>query len=145
MMKRIIAAILVLTFMLPMALPWLSHEALGNLHTQLEAHHYTSESGHGHGHQHIAEATDAEHSAHLDIISFFDNLHVDLKNPQLAKQVALKTQLQDIQFVLAAIHLAGAVISWLPTQGQGPPPYPADVYLASLSVPVYLATQRLRI
>lgn len=145
MMKRLLASLIVLTFMLPTVMPWLSHDVLDALHTRLEAHHYTPESQHDHGHEHIAEANVADHAAHFDIISFFDNLHIELKNPTVAKLLVSQASLQDMPFVMATNHLMDALMSWTPILGQGPPAYPPDVHIASLGVPVYLATLRIRI
>lgn len=142
-MKRLLAVILVLTFVLPSVAPWLPHNALDALHTQQEAHHKTPDS-HSHGDHHGIEASNIEHKAHFDIIAYFDNLHVDLKNQPITKLITASENTQNIPFILVSDYSIIFSTSWAPKQSQGPPSF-QYAQIASLGNPVYLTTQRLRI
>lgn len=124
-------------------MPLASQDVLNALHERLEAHHYVPESSHDHGHEHIVDADEADHPAHFDIVSYYDNLHIDLKNPPPAMMAVSKVQIQDMPFIMATMPLMDEIMYWPQRQAQGPPP--PDIYVASLGLPVYLATQRLRI
>lgn len=138
-MKRFLATIVVLIFMIPTVAPWLPEEIVEVLHTQQEAHH--RQAG-GHADHHIPVESHEDHQAHFDVISYFDNLHVDLKNPPHAIPTVSPKHDQGTSFIIPQYSSAESLF---PRQSQGPPRY-SDTRTASLlSIPVYLATQRLRI
>lgn len=142
-MKRLLAILLVALFLLPTATPWLPQDILDRLHTQQEAHHQ-SDLSHNHHDDHHPVFADESHPAHFDIVSYFDNLHVDLKNPSPTQMTSVSTYMLDMPFILATDIFADTMLSWTPRQSQGPPIPPAK-QVVSFGVPVYLATQRIRI
>lgn len=141
-MKRILATLLTLLLLVPAMGPWMPHGAVDAIHSQQEAHHQNDFSFNSHGHHHGLDS-DEDHAPHFDILSYFDNLHVDLKNPPIAKVMTSQPDLSDVPFIPAADNFADHIFQPTTRQSRGPP-YP-EYRIAALGVPVYLATQRLRI
>jgi hypothetical protein len=144
-MKRFIAFALILLLVLPSALPWLPHEVSQNIHHQMEDRHEAGHAiGHYSDHDSVAEFVTPDAHPHLDILSYFDLLHIDLQKVDYAKLTTPSSQAQDMPFIMETASYVPAVSFPLIRQSQGPP----DRYLRSASLgvpPLYLTTQRLRI
>ena len=142
--RKNLYALLMLFLLLPTFGPWMPHSALQSLHVEQERHHGVSEYQHDHhSHNHGLQSSDS-HPISFDLVTYFnDYLHVDLRG---ADHVALKTLLQDKQlidhvFIAEAVPTIFALSSANPS--RGPPDY--NWQMPQPGIPVYLATQRLRI
>jgi hypothetical protein len=143
-MKRLIAAIIVFMFMLPAALPWLPDGIVNALHLQQEAHLFSEESHHHEpGEHHPFPVSDRDHPAHFDVVTYFDNLHIDIKLSPLAKLSISAASSYDMPCIMAENQFTFALLSSSPKKSQAPPL--DDTIIVSSRVPVYLATQRIRI
>jgi hypothetical protein len=141
-MKSALSTILTLVFLLPAFGPWMPHSALQALHVQQEKHHGSGDHDH-HGHDHDAQNS-VSHSVHFDVVTYFsDYLHVELQNTDHAdlKKPALDTQ--KIDFMQSAVLMPPAYAPSSYIQITGPPP--DNWRLSHFDLPIYLATQRLRI
>ncbi len=138
-MKKLLAIVIALAVLLPTMVSWLPHKALDNLQAQIVAQH---QGAFGHGHGLELQTDKGEHPIHLSPVSFFEYLHLDLKNPSPAKFVSAQGDLQDMPIILVGILLLCAPLL-LVRRSQGPPMQ--GHHRAALGIPVYLATQRLRI
>lgn len=144
-MKRLLGTLLILIMLLPAAAPWLPHGAVEVLHGQQDAH---ASSSHSHSHDSAFDtsadaSSDAGHAAHVDAVSFFDSLHVDLKNPPVTKVSAGASGSQDMPVIVPGAILSMSLQLADAQEGQGPPVIAEAAPYGGL--PVYLATQRLRI
>lgn len=140
-MKSFLSAFLALLFILPTFGPWMPHDALRTLHVQQESHHQNS-IDHAH-HDHDTQAK-ASHSVHFDIATFFsDYLHVDLKNIDHVSLSAPTHDSHATDYMMVADILQPSLSPSSGIQSTGPPDY--DWRMFRPDIPVYLATQRLRI
>jgi hypothetical protein len=140
-MKNFLPAFLILIFMLPAFGPWMPHSALQALHVQQERHHGDSGDHHGHSHDLGAEA---DHPVLFNVLTYFsDYLHVDLKSADHAdlKKPVLATQ--ELDFMQLAVLIPPAYAPSSDIQITGLPLESGR--LTRPGLPVYLATQRLRI
>lgn len=127
--------------LLPALGPWMPHSALQTLHVQQERHHGVS--GDHHGNNHDIQSSDS-HSVHFDIVTYFsDYLHVDLKNTDYASLSAPMHDSHAIDYMMVADILPPSFSPSSDIQTTGPPDYDWRMYRPG--IPVYLATQRLRI
>lgn len=151
-MKHFVAIMVILAFVLPSVAPMLPHGIQNALHTIKEEHHWNASSEHGHKHgqqvkhhggYHAFFAENQDHPPHVDIVSYFENLHVDLKNPPVLK---LKTASSIIKYIpyISVTHPLVTDLLLVAGQSQPPPELPL-LRFAAQSAPVYLTTQRLRI
>jgi hypothetical protein len=139
-MKSVLSVILVLVFLLPAFGPWMPHSALQALHVQQERHHGGSGD---HDHHHDAQSS-VSHSVHFDVVTYFsDYLHVDLQNTDHADLKKPAHDTQEIDFMKLAVLMPPVYAPSSYIQTTGPPP---DNWRSShFGLPIYLATQRLRI
>lgn len=141
-MKNFLAALLILIFVLPAFGPWMPHSALQALHVQQEEHHGGGDHDH-HGHDHDKQSS-VSHSVHFDVVTYFsDYLHVELKNTDSAAIEKPALTSQKIDFVQLAVFAPAPYAPSAYFQTTGPPP--DNWRLTRPDLPVYLATQRLRI
>ncbi|MBU0791978.1 MAG: hypothetical protein KKC55_16140 [Gammaproteobacteria bacterium] len=140
-MKRAFLYILMALILLPALAPWMPHDTLQMLHVQQEKHHGGGHEHHGHSHE---AQTLVLHSVHFDVVTYFnDYLHVELRNADQASLKNVSFDAQDVEFIRGA---GPGLYSFVPApyiQSTGPPP--DNWRLTGLDLPVYLATQRLRI
>lgn len=143
-MRNLLSIFLVLIFMLPTLGPWMPHDALKALHVQQERHHGGNPDQHDHhGHSHDAKAK-ASHSVHFDVVTYFsDYLHVELKNTDHASLETPDLDNHKIDFIQMATLIPPSFPSSTNVQTTGPPP--DNWRLTRPDLPIYLATQRLRI
>ena len=142
-MNKFIIYILIFIFALPTVAPMLPQQVIDVLHKQVEAHHEGEVSSDHHGGHVTVQGED--HAGHVDPASFYENLHVDLnKNPAQANLTASSSDGHDLPYIyiLTANVFNGFSVPLSDRRSQGPP---LNYKTASLVVPVYLATQRLRI
>lgn len=139
-MKNVLAVFLLLVFMLPAFGPWMPQGTLATLHIEQEKHHQDIAS-----HDHDAYVQDfSGHSVHLDVVTYFnDYLHVDLKNADNVFLAAPSLDVHAVTYAFVTDSNATIPVPVSDTQTTGPPD---KGWLASRTkLPVYFATQRLRI
>jgi hypothetical protein len=142
-MKNGFLAILITLFVLPAFTPWLSHNAVHNLHEHQAKHHVKETHEHGFvGHDHDVEQA-VHHPIHFDAVTYFsDFLHVDLQNPDQSVLKAPVFDNYDTVFAPVAVISPMARYELSSVQSRASP----DIYrLRPDKTPVYLSTQRLRI
>lgn len=119
------------------------HDALQAMHVQQEKHHGRGDDHDHHGRSHDVQSS-VSHSVHFDVVTYFsDYLHVELKNTDHADLKKPTLDSQKIEFMQLAVFMPPAYAPSAYIQTTGPPP--DNWRLIHSSLPVYLATQRLRI
>lgn len=140
-MKRFIALLMIISLAMPVATAWLPHDVSHKIHNQLAQPHESDIAASIH-HDSDAPASD-HHQLHLDILSYFDHLHIDLKKADNLDLQAPLLSVHDMQYCALLCDAPQVSSLSLANRSQGPPPLEWQV--ASSYGPVYLATSRLRI
>lgn len=141
-MKRFIATILFLSFVLPILVPYLSAHAVQALHLQQDTRQTTT-SHHHFQIEHYGLAASKVHTPHFDFLTYFESLHISLITTDQQKLRVPFTDIQDIHYVVFADNILPASLPRMTQQSQGPPKYAWQASFPGTSI--YLATQRLRI
>ena len=142
-MKKPIAVILIVLFLIPVFSAWFPHDFVHVLHSEQAKSHGTKSHGHvGHSHEQ-SNSQVAHHPIYIDAISFVsDYLQIELKNTnqQIIKKLEpdskSKTYIRSFNNEAYQLTLLSSIHS------RAPPDWRSHS-LALL--PLYLSTQRLRI
>jgi len=145
-MKKPIALVLIIIFLIPIFATWFPHGFVHVLHNELVKHHESENHGHGHeGHDHEkGNFQDVHHPIYIDSISFIsDYLQVEIKNSDQQTIKKLETDPKNKLFRGSSNNTQAYQFSLLSSIHNRSPLDWRNHNLTSL--PLYLSTARLRI